>query len=93
VEIPFAVCASLSAVALMAGQVPLTVAGLGVRDVALVVLLAGYMPAESAAAMGVLIATRNLLPPVFGAPLIRRYLSTVVADARRWQQAWSRAGE
>ena len=93
VEIPFAVCASLTAVALMAGQVPLTVAGLGARDVALVVLLAGYMPAESAAAMGVLIATRNLVPPVFGAPFMRTYLSTVVADARRWQQAWSQAGE
>ena len=91
VEIPFAACASLSAVALMAGQVPLTIAGLGARDVALVVLMAGYMPAESAAALGVLIATRNLLPPLLGAPFMRSYLSTVVADARRWQQTWTRA--
>jgi uncharacterized membrane protein YbhN (UPF0104 family) len=93
IQMPFWACASLSAVALMAGQLPLTVAGIGARDVALVVLMAGYMPLESAAAMGVLIATRNLLPPVLGAPFMRSYLSTVVADARRWQLAWSRAGE
>ena len=92
VQMPYWACVSLTAVALMAGQIPLTVAGIGARDVALVVLLAGYMPLESAAAMGVLIASRNLLPPVLGAPFMRSYLSTVVADARRWQQAWSRAG-
>jgi glycosyltransferase 2 family protein len=91
VEIPFAVCVSLAAVALMAGQVPLTIAGLGARDVALVVLMAGYMSAESAAALGVLIATRNLLPPLLGVPFIRSYLATIVADARRSQQAWTRA--
>ena len=39
-DVPLTVCASLSAIALMAGQLPLTVAGLGTRDVALVVLLA-----------------------------------------------------
>ena len=54
--------ASLSAVALMAGQVPFTVAGLGARDVVLVVLLARYMTPESAAAMGVLISTRGCCP-------------------------------
>ena len=86
-SVPFAVCASLSAVALMAGQLPFTVAGLGARDVALVVLLSRYMPPESAAAMGVLISTRGLLPPLIGMPLMRPYLSTVVGDARRWRKA------
>lgn len=86
-NVPFTVCASLSAIALMAGQLPLTVAGLGTRDVALVVLLASYMPPESAAAMGVLISTRNLLPPLIGVPLMRPYLATVVEDARRWRRS------
>ena len=84
--IPIMICASLSALALMAGQVPFTIAGLGTRDVALVVLLAGYMAPESAAAMGVLIATRGLLPPVFGAPIMRPYLESVVTDAQRWRR-------
>ena len=86
-DVPLTVCASLSAIALMAGQLPLTVAGLGTRDVALVVLLAPYMAPESAAAMGVLISTRNFLPPLIGIPLMRPYLATVVEDARRWRRS------
>jgi uncharacterized protein (TIRG00374 family) len=86
VPVPFAVGASLSALALMAGQVPFTVAGLGARDVVLVVLLARYMTPESAAAMGVLISTRGLLPPLMGLPIMRGYLSSVVEDARQWRQ-------
>lgn len=83
--VPFTVAASLSAVALMAAQIPFTFAGLGARDVVLVVLLASYMTPESAAAMGVLIATRNFLPPLMGLPIVRPYLSSAVEDARRWR--------
>lgn len=86
-DVPFTVCASLSTVALMAGQLPFTFAGLGSTDVALVVLLASYMPAETAAAMGVLISTRGLLPPLLGLPMMRPYLSTVVGEARRWRRS------
>jgi uncharacterized membrane protein YbhN (UPF0104 family) len=84
-DVPFTVSASLSAVALMAGQLPLTLAGIGARDVALVLLLARYMPAESAAAMGILIATRNVLPPLFGLPFIGPYMSSILDEARRWR--------
>jgi uncharacterized protein (TIRG00374 family) len=85
-RIPFTVSASLSAVALMAGQLPFTFAGLGARDVVLVVLLARYMTPELAVAMGVLISTRGLLPPLIGLPIMRPYLSSVVEDARLWRQ-------
>lgn len=85
-SVPFTVCASLSAVALMAGQLPLTVAGLGTRDVALVILLARYMAPESAAAMGILIVTRGLVPALIGMPLMWPYLSSVVGEARRWRR-------
>lgn len=86
VSIAFTVSASLSAVALMVGQLPFTFAGLGARDVALVVLLARYMTPELATAMGVLISTRTLLPPLLGLPIMRPYLSSAVEDARRWRQ-------
>ena len=91
-HVPFTACASLSAIALMAGQLPLTVAGLGTRDVALVVLLASYMAPESAAAMGVLISTRNFLPPLIGLPLMRPYLASVVDEARRWRRKTEQTG-
>jgi uncharacterized protein (TIRG00374 family) len=83
VRIPFTVCASLSAIALMAGQLPFTLGGLGARDMALVVLLAGYMRPEAAAAMGILISTRGLLPPLAALPIMRPYLSAAVEEARR----------
>ena len=86
VPVPVEACASLAALALMAGQLPLTFAGLGTRDVALVVLLSPYMAQESAAAMGVLVATRNFLPPLIGLPIVGPYVSTVVDEARRWRR-------
>lgn len=92
VEMPFMACASLSAVALMAGQIPFTVAGLGARDVALVVLLAGYMRPEEAAAMGILISTRNLLPTLAALPMMRPYLAVVVREARVWRRETERQG-
>ena len=85
-RLPFTVVTSLSAVALMAGQIPFTFAGLGARDVLLVVLLGRYLTRESAAAMGVLISTRGLLPPLMGVGFLRRYLSSAVEDAQRWRQ-------
>ena len=85
VRVPFTVCASLSAIALMAGQIPLTFAGLGARDVALVVLLAGYMTPEEAAAMGILMSTRSLLPPLAALPILRPYLAAVAEEARAWR--------
>jgi uncharacterized protein (TIRG00374 family) len=91
VSIPFVVCVCLSAVALLAGQLPFTFSGLGTRDVALVLLLSHYTAPESAAAIGVLIVTRNVLPAVAGLPLIRSYLPSVVGDALRWRERSKRA--
>ena len=85
-DVPFWVSASLSAVALMAGQLPFTLAGIGARDLALVVLMANYMPPEMAAAMGLLIATRGLVPALLGVPLMWPYLSSMLRDTRRWRR-------
>jgi uncharacterized membrane protein YbhN (UPF0104 family) len=84
--VPFFVCASLSAVALMAGQVPFTLAGLGARDVALVLLMSPYMPRESAAALGILIATRGLVPALLGMPFTWPYVSSLLGDVRLWRR-------
>ena len=81
-DVPFFVCASLSAVALMAGQVPFTLAGLGARDVALVLLMSPYMPLESAAALGILIVTRGLIPALIGMPFTWPYVSLMLGSAR-----------
>lgn len=82
IRIPFTVSASLSAVALMIGQLPFSFAGLGARDVALVVLMRGYVRPESAAALGLLISTRNLLPPLAALPIMRPYIATLASEVR-----------
>jgi glycosyltransferase 2 family protein len=76
-SIPFAVCASLSAIALMVAQLPISLAGLGARDIALVLLLSPYMRPEEAAAVGILTASRNLLPPLAALPFLPRHLGIV----------------
>ena len=81
IRIPFTVCVSLTAVALMVGQLPFAFAGLGARDVALVVLMRGYVRPESAAALGLLIATRNLLPPLAALAIVRPYVARLASDA------------
>lgn len=80
IRIPFTVCVSLTAVALMVGQLPFAFAGLGARDVALVVLMRGYVRPESAAALGLLIATRNLLPPLAALAIVRPYIARLASD-------------
>lgn len=89
--VPFWVSASLSAVALMAGQLPFTLAGIGARDLALVVLMSRYMAPESAAAMGILIATRGIVPALIGMPFTWPIVSSMLGDARLWRRR--RAGE
>jgi uncharacterized protein (TIRG00374 family) len=92
VPVPFLACASLSAIALMAGQMPFTVGGLGARDVALVVLMSAYLRPEQAAAMGLLMATRTLVPALLGVPFVWPYVSSMLAHARRWRAPRRHAG-
>jgi uncharacterized membrane protein YbhN (UPF0104 family) len=84
--LPFAAGFSLFALSVLAGQIPLTFAGFGARDVAVVVLLSSYMPAEAAAAIALLSATRGILPALAAVPIMRPYLAVFAGEAARWQQ-------
>ncbi len=76
-DIPTLPFAALVPVAILAGLLPLTFAGIGTRDVALVLLLAPYAEAPALAALGVLTVTRYLLPSLLGLPLLPKYLGLV----------------
>lgn len=56
--------------AIFAGLVPLTLWGLGTRDAALVALFANVAPAATMATVGLLTATRYLIPGAVGIPFI-----------------------
>jgi uncharacterized protein (TIRG00374 family) len=86
--IPMSTGLGLFALSVLAGQLPLTFAGFGARDMALVVLLSGrgHMAPEAAAAIGLLSATRGILPALAALPILRPYLAIVAGEAARWRQ-------
>ncbi len=76
---PFLANLALSPLAILAGLAPLTFAGVGTRDFALVLLYAAYFDAPTAAALGVLCTARYVLPAIGGVPFFQRYLQAIRA--------------
>ena len=74
---PFLDNLALAPLAILAGLVPLTVAGVGTRDAAVILLYGAHLSPASAAALGVLFTARYLLPAVAGLPFVHRYLAAV----------------
>ena len=68
--------AALLPIAIVAGLVPLTFAGVGTRDAALVLLFGTAIGPENAAALGILFWLRYLVPGVLGLPLLPKFLRT-----------------
>jgi uncharacterized membrane protein YbhN (UPF0104 family) len=85
-DVGFSTCLGLFPFVMLAGQLPFTFAGIGARDVAIVTLLAGRVTPEAAAAIGVLIALRGLLPSLAAVPFLRVYVNAVLEDATRWRR-------
>ncbi len=78
-RVPFATGLALSPVVLLCGLVPFTLGGIGPRDAAMIYLFAVYMEPESAAAVGLLMISRSILPSLAAIPLVRRYLDVILA--------------
>lgn len=68
---------ALSPLAILAGLLPLTFAGVGTRDAALIALYEPYFSAATGAALGLLCTSRYVLPAIGGLPFLNQYLSTV----------------
>ncbi len=73
---PFLANLALSPLAILVGLLPLTFAGVGTRDAALVFFYAPYFPAPTAAALGLLCTARYLLPALGGLPFAGPYLNS-----------------
>ena len=80
-SVPFTAGLALSPVVLLCGLVPFTLGGVGPRDAAAIYLFAAYMAPEPAAAVGLLMITRALLPALAAIPFLRRYLNAVLQDS------------
>lgn len=74
---PFLANLALSPLAILAGLLPLTFAGVGTRDAALILFYQPYFSAPTAAALGLLCTSRYLLPAIGGLPFLGQYLATL----------------
>ncbi len=68
---------ALSPLAILAGLLPLTFAGVGTRDAALIFLYQPYFSEATGAGLGLLCSSRYLLPAIGGLPFLNQYLSRI----------------
>ena len=64
----FVLVVSLVPIALFIGMIPITVSGIGTRDVALIFLFSGHFSSEIMAAIGILCSSRSLVTCLIGLP-------------------------
>ncbi len=77
---PFLANLALSPLAILAGLLPLTFAGVGTRDAALIWFYRPYFAAPVAAALGLLCTARYLLPALGGLPFFGEFLGAIKAE-------------
>lgn len=71
--IPFPETATFGTLAILAGLLPFTFAGVGTRDAALVLLFAPWLSGGEAALLGLFATLRYVLPAVAGLPFVGDY--------------------
>lgn len=76
---PFGANMVLAPLALLAGMLPITLAGIGTRDAAIIFLYAPFLAPATAAALGLLTLIRYLVPGLAGLPFLAGYMAAVRA--------------
>jgi uncharacterized protein (TIRG00374 family) len=75
--VPLLSSLGLSSLALLAGLVPLTLAGVGTRDAAAIYFFTPFMNAPTGAALGLMLTLRYVLPGLAGLPYLTKYLDVL----------------
>jgi uncharacterized protein (TIRG00374 family) len=81
-SVPFLSNMALAPLAILAGLLPLTFAGIGTRDAALIYFYSPYMAAADGAALGVLCTMRYFLPALAGLPFLGPALASVAGKMK-----------
>ncbi|MGY6550677.1 MAG: lysylphosphatidylglycerol synthase transmembrane domain-containing protein [Erythrobacter sp.] len=79
--VPLGLTMAFAVLAILAGLLPFTFAGVGTRDAALVVLFAPYLGAGGAALLGLCATLRYIIPALAGLPFVSDFWSGQRADA------------
>ncbi|MDJ0893973.1 MAG: lysylphosphatidylglycerol synthase transmembrane domain-containing protein [Alphaproteobacteria bacterium] len=84
-DVPFDETLARAPLAVLCGLLPITIAGIGTRDAAIVYFFAPFMAIPGAAALAVLCTVRYLFPGLAGLPFLSAYLPAVrrLRDRRR----------
>jgi uncharacterized protein (TIRG00374 family) len=79
---PFIDNLALAPLSILAGLVPLTFAGVGTRDAAIIIFYQPYLLPATAAAVGVLCTMRYIMPALAGLPFFYFYLKLLGNSAK-----------
>ena len=71
---PFIVSLALSPLSILAGLLPLTFAGIGTRDAAIIYFYQDYLSEATGAALGLLCTSRYFIPALIGLPFLGQML-------------------
>ena len=74
---PFLVSLALSPLSILAGLLPLTFAGIGTRDAAIIYFYQDYFNEATGAALGLLCTSRYFIPALIGLPFLGQMLGAV----------------
>ncbi len=74
-HVPFLDNMAFATLAILAGLLPFTMAGIGTRDAAILFLYAPFLTPGAAAVLGVLATLRYLIPAIAGLPFMGDYLN------------------
>lgn len=75
--VPLTANFALAPLSIFAGLLPLTFAGVGTRDAALIFFFQGYLTTPVAAALGVLCTLRYIMPALGGIPFLWKYSNRI----------------
>jgi len=73
--VPFLVSLALSPLSILAGLLPLTFAGIGTRDAALIYFYQNYFNEATGAALGLLCTSRYFIPALIGLPFLGQMMA------------------
>lgn len=75
--VPLTANLALAPLSLLAGLLPLTFAGIGTRDAALIFFFQPFMSAPTGAALGLLCTSRYIMPALAGVPFLWKYSNQI----------------
>lgn len=75
--VPFLASLALSPLSILAGLLPLTFAGIGTRDAAIIYFYQDYFNEATGAALGLLCTSRYFIPALIGLPFLGQMLGAV----------------